>query len=202
MRRGDSLQIDRRDSSQISFSNSEDITAVDADDLAAEIAAARNNYREDPERTLMNAMRCHRAALAISDSVLAARAIAMQGQVALHRGDIRSGLTLALEAERLVAGVEDDVALAEIAALRAEVSFFTGAYSEALLHAERCIAYADQSGDLRLRVFVRRAAFIVFGNVAVRELTRPPATPRRRASRFRGSSRSCRRRAKIGSRWP
>jgi diguanylate cyclase (GGDEF)-like protein len=170
MRRGDSLQIDRRDSSKISFSNPGDMTAIDADDLATELARARRTYREDADRTLLSAMRCHQAALALGDSVLAARAIAMQGQVALQRGDIRSGLTLALEAEHLLAGDEQDVALAEIAALRAEVSFFTGAYSEALLHAERCIAYADQSGDLRLRIFVRRAALIVFGNVAVREL--------------------------------
>ncbi len=164
------MQIDRRDSSKLSFSSPEEMTSADADDVAAELVRARGTYREDPDRTLLSALRCHQAALAISDSVLAARAIAMQGQVALHRGDIRSGLKLALEAERLLAADEQETARAEIGALRAVVSFFTGAYSEALLHAERCISHADQTGDLGLRIFVRRTAFIVFGNVAVPEL--------------------------------
>ena len=164
------MQIDRRDSGHLSFSNPQDMTTVNAGELAAELSRARSLYREDPDRTLLSAMRCHQATLALGDSALAARAIAMQGQVALHRGDVRGGLRLSLEAERLIGGDDDETALAEIAALRAEVSFFTGAYSEALLHAERSLAHADQSGDLSLRIHVRRAAFIVFGNVAVREL--------------------------------
>ncbi len=50
------------------------------------------------------------------------------------------------------------------------MSFFTGAYSHALANAERAIEFADASGDIHLQIFARRAAFIVFGNVSVREL--------------------------------
>jgi len=138
--------------------------------VAAALNAARTRYREDPVGTLEVAIRCHEDASSISDPTLRARALALEGQVALHRGDIRSGLALALEAERQLALGDDHTAQSEVAALQAHVSFFTGAYSQALTSAERSIEFADASGDLDLRIFARRAAFVVFGNVTVREL--------------------------------
>jgi diguanylate cyclase (GGDEF)-like protein len=155
-------------SSTDSFDNGA-VDVLDPGDLAHTLTHARVGFREDPDGTLTIAIRCHETALAHREPALCARALALQGQVALHRGDIRSGLTLALEAERL-AGGSDYVTQAEIAALRSHVSFFTGAYSQALSNAERCIELADASGDVGLRIFARRAAFVVFGNVSVREL--------------------------------
>ena len=142
--------------------------------LGAALTAARTGFREDPDGTLALAVRCNHEAHALGDRALSARTLALQGHVALHRGDIRSGLTLALEAERQLgaAAGPQHVAHAEVAALRAQVSFFTGAYSDALTTAERSIEFADAADDINLRVFARRAAFVVFGNVTVRELGR------------------------------
>ena len=142
--------------------------------VADALADARTAFREDPAGTLALAIHCSTRAKALGNQPLRARALALEGHVALHRGDIRSGLALALEAERLLAGPgeEHHVAQSEVAALRAQVSFFTGAYSHALANAERSIEFADASEDINLRIFARRAAFVVFGNVSVRELDR------------------------------
>ena len=140
--------------------------------VAGALDAARTGFREDPAGTLALAIRCSDKAKAFGDQPLRARALALEGHVALHRGDIRSGLSLALEAEQLLGASADGhhVAQSEVAALRAQVSFFTGAYSHALSNAERAIEFADASGDIHLQIFARRAAFVVFGNVSVREL--------------------------------
>jgi diguanylate cyclase (GGDEF)-like protein len=138
--------------------------------VAAALTNARTSFREDPAGTLETAIRCQAEAAALGDAMLRARALALEGQVALHRGDVRSGLSLALEAERLLGSGGDATAQAEVVALRGHVSFFTGSYSQALTNAERSIEFADASGDLNLRIFARRAAFMVFGNVSVREL--------------------------------
>ena len=140
--------------------------------VAGALDAARTGFREDPAGTLALAIRCSDKAKALGDQPLRARALALEGHVALHRGDIRSGLALALEAEQLLGASVDGhhVAQSEVAALRAQVSFFTGAYSHALSNAERAIEFADASGDIHLQIFARRAAFVVFGNVSVREL--------------------------------
>lgn len=150
--------------------DSNDIEVPEPAQVAAAITRARTRFREDPAGTLAVAIHCHEQATSLGDATLSARALALEGQVALHRGDIRSGLALALEAERLLAAGGDHTAQAEVAALRAHVSFFTGAYSEALTNAERAIEFADAGGELDLRIFARRAAFVVFGNVSVREL--------------------------------
>jgi diguanylate cyclase (GGDEF)-like protein len=151
--------------------DSQDASVLDPAQLGAELSAARTSFRESPAATLAVAIRCNQRAASLGDNTLVARALALEGHVALHRGDIRSGLALALEGERMLGGREEcPVAQAEVAALRAQVSFFTGAYSHALANAERAIEYADASGDIDMRIFARRAAFIVFGNVSVREL--------------------------------
>ncbi|HEX3615190.1 MAG TPA: GGDEF domain-containing protein [Solirubrobacteraceae bacterium] len=151
--------------------DSPDESVLDAAQIGAVLSDARTGFRESPAGTLAVAIRCNQRAGALGEPTLVARALALEGHVALHRGDIRSGLALALEGERVL-GARDDcpTAQAEVAALRAQVSFFTGAYSHALASAERAIEYADASNDIDMRIFARRAAFIVFGNVTVREL--------------------------------
>jgi diguanylate cyclase (GGDEF)-like protein len=147
-----------------------DADVPDPAQIGAVLSAARASFRENPAAALATAIRCNQQAGALGDRTLVARALALEGHVALHRGDIRSGLALVLEGERMLAAREDSVAQAEVASLRAQVSFFTGAYSHALANAERAIEFADASADVDMRIFARRAAFIVFGNVSVREL--------------------------------
>ncbi|HWD68648.1 MAG TPA: diguanylate cyclase [Solirubrobacteraceae bacterium] len=157
--------------SSIQQLDSQDESVLDTDQIGAVLSAARTTFRENPAATLATAIRCNQRAGSLGDHTLVARALALEGHVALHRGDIRSGLALALEGERLLGGREESpLAQSEVSALRAQVSFFTGAYSHALASAERAIEFADASGDIDMRIFARRAAFIVFGNVSVREL--------------------------------
>ncbi|MGH2860758.1 MAG: diguanylate cyclase [Solirubrobacteraceae bacterium] len=153
--------------------DSQDASVLDSVQIDAVLCAARTSFRESPAATLATAIRCNQQAGSLGESSLVARALALEGHVALHRGDIRSGLALALESERQLGGRDQcPVAQAEVSALRAQVSFFSGAYSHALANAERAIEWADASDDIGLRIFARRAAFIVFGNVSMRELDR------------------------------
>jgi diguanylate cyclase (GGDEF)-like protein len=92
--------------------------------------------------------------------------------VSLHRGDLRGALGRAMEAERHADATPDPATHAEVAALRAQLSFFTGSYTEALHQAERAVERADATQDLRLRVYARRATCPVFGNVGVADLRR------------------------------
>jgi diguanylate cyclase (GGDEF)-like protein len=132
------------------------------------LVRARHEHLEEPVRALDEAVRCHETARALGHAALCGRALALQGAISLHRGDLRGALGLAVEAERCVEGA-DAGARAEVAALKAQVSFFTGSYAEALGEAERAIALADESGDHPLRIWVRRTTCIVFGNVGVRD---------------------------------
>ncbi len=47
------------------------------------------------------------------------------------------------------------------------MSFFSGSYADALREAELAVRVADESADPDLRIFARRAACLVFGNVGV-----------------------------------
>ena len=123
-----------------------------------------------PRTALAVAIRCYEIARSLSDAALCARARALQGAVSLHRGDLRSALDLVVDAERHAERCDDLVARVEVAALKGQVSFFTGSYGEALSHAERSVQLADQSGDDELRIYARRATCLVFGNVGVRDL--------------------------------
>ena len=116
------------------------------------------------------ASRCYEIARSLSDAALCARARALQGAVSLHRGDLRSALDLLVDAERYAERGDDVVARVEVAALKGQVSFFTGSYGEALSHAERSVQLSDQTGDDDLRIYARRATCLVFGNVGVRDL--------------------------------
>ena len=138
--------------------------------IATLLAQARAEYYEDPAGALAAAVRCREAALSHGDQALCARACALQGMVALHRGEVRGALGLAVEAERHAEACEDDTTRAEVSALKAQLSFFTGSYTEALRDAERAVERADASGDLELRLYVRRATCPVFGNVGVPDL--------------------------------
>ena len=138
--------------------------AVDA--LARDLDRARGGYWEDPAGSLAAAIHCQETARSLGDHALRARALALQGAIMLHRGDLAGGLDLAVEAERL-AERGGDVARCEVACLKAHVSFFSGSYTEALREAELALALADATGDLPLRIFARRAACLVFGNLGV-----------------------------------
>jgi diguanylate cyclase (GGDEF)-like protein len=138
------------------------------------LVRARRVYYEEPAQALADASRCYEIARSLGHEALCARARALQGAVSLHRGDLRGALELVVDAERHSERHsergDDEAARAEVAALKAQVSFFTGSYADALSHAERSVQLADRGGDLALRIYARRATCIVFGNVGVRHL--------------------------------
>jgi diguanylate cyclase (GGDEF)-like protein len=134
------------------------------------LVSARGLYYEDPAAALADAVRCCEVGRSLGDDQLCARAFALQGMVSLHRGDLRGGLALALEAERHAGAGHDSATRAEVAALKAQISFFTGSYAEALRQAQLAIDHADAAEDLELRVYVRRATCPIFGNADVPDL--------------------------------
>jgi diguanylate cyclase (GGDEF)-like protein len=141
-----------------------------ADTVRTALDQARRAYYEQPAEALAVASRCYEIARALSDAALCARARALQGAVSLHRGDLRSALDLVVDAERYAEGGDDLVARVEVAALKGQVSFFTGSYAEAVSHAERSVQLSDETDDEDLRIYARRATCLVFGNVGVRDL--------------------------------
>ncbi len=132
--------------------------------------AARQMFYERPAEALSVAAASHESARARGDALTSARARALQTAVSLHRGDVHGALELVIDAERHAELTDDPTARAEVAAVRAQVSFFAGSSIEALRHAERAVAYADGSGDLRTRIYVRRTTCLVFGNLEVDDL--------------------------------
>jgi diguanylate cyclase (GGDEF)-like protein len=72
-----------------------------------------------------------------------------------------------VEAEQCCGQTADPAARCEVAALRAQLSFFSGSYADALREAELAVAVAEESADPDLRLFARRATCLVFGNVGV-----------------------------------
>jgi diguanylate cyclase (GGDEF)-like protein len=139
----------------------------DAQRARGRLVRARRAYFEDPAAALAEAICCYEIARSHDDSGLAARARALQGVVCLHRGDLDGALELVVDAERYSDCTRDDAAATEVAALKAQLSLFTGSYAEALSHAERAIHLADHSQDADLRIFARRATCLIFGNVGV-----------------------------------
>lgn len=135
------------------------------EDLGAALDAARDDAWEDPARARATAMRVGEVARTLGAHALRARALALQGAVALHGGDLRGAYTLAAEADEHADRAGDDAAWLEVAALRAQLSFFSGSYTEALACAARAIELADGTGDDVLRVHARRAACLVLGNL-------------------------------------
>jgi diguanylate cyclase (GGDEF)-like protein len=141
-----------------------------ADVVRAALDQARRVYYEEPADALAVAVRCYEIARSLPDAGLCARARALQGAVSLHRGDLRSALDLVVDAGRDAEHGDDLAARVEVAALKGQVSFFTGSYAEALSHAERSVVLSDRSGDQDLRIYARRATCLVFGNIGVRDL--------------------------------
>jgi diguanylate cyclase (GGDEF)-like protein len=135
-----------------------------------QLARARGLYYEDPAGALADAIHCCEIGRSLRDEELCARALALQGMVSLHRGDLSGGLRLAMEAERHAQSSHHMVVRAELAALKAQISFFTGSYAEALHHAQLAAGHADATQDLELRVYVRRATCPIFGNLDVPDL--------------------------------
>jgi diguanylate cyclase (GGDEF)-like protein len=142
----------------------------DARQARLRLTAARGLYYENPAGALADAIRCCEVGRSLEDEELCTRAFALQGMVSLHRGDLRGGLALAMEAERHAQASNDAVARAELAALKAQISFFTGSNAEALRHAQLAVDHADAAQDLELRVYARRATCPIFGNIDVPDL--------------------------------
>ncbi len=134
------------------------------------LVTARGSFYESPREALAQAVHCYETARTFGADGLSARARAVQAAVSSHRGDLAGALELVVDAERHWQLDQEPMADCEINALKAQLSFFTGAYTEALRHAEHAIAVSDRLGDLRLRVHARRSTCMVFGNVGVHDL--------------------------------
>jgi len=141
----------------------------DAERARLALVRARRAYYENSDWALAEAIRCHEIALSLADAGLCARARALQGAISLHRGDLRGALELALEAERHAERTADGAARTEVAALKAQVCFFTGSYGEAVSHAELAVSVSDTTEDAGLQIYARRATCMVFANVRVRD---------------------------------
>lgn len=133
--------------------------------LTRGLSRARRDHTEQPEAALVAALHARELARSTGEPGVAARALALQGFVSVHRGDLRSGVSLAHEAAEQASSSHDLEAQAEVATLKALLSFFTGVYVEAVGQAKRAVALADRHGDLDLRLFVRRMTCPVFGNL-------------------------------------
>jgi diguanylate cyclase (GGDEF)-like protein len=139
----------------------------ETDEVRHALVRARRGYYEDPAGALAEAIRCHEAGRSLADDGLCARARALQGAVSLHRGDLQGALVLAVDAERYCGDSADPAVRVEVAALKAQLNFFTGSYADALREAELALRFADQGQDADLRTYARRATCLVFGNVGV-----------------------------------
>ena len=128
---------------------------------------ARDLHHEDHDAALGEAVRCHEMGRTLDDPALRCRALVLQAAVMLQRGDLQGAVTLTSEAEPFAEAANDDAARAELAAVKGQLNFFAGSYPESLAQAERAIALADKLADLSLRVFTRRYACVVFGNIGV-----------------------------------
>ena len=144
------------------------MTASAADsvaDLARALDEARDTHWEHPARARETAVQQLELARTLGAPALRARALAVLGTISLNRGDMRGAFTLAVDAARDAEASADDRALTEVAALKAQLSFFSGSYTEALREASTTVEIADRTGDPCLRIFARRAACLVMGNL-------------------------------------
>ena len=125
---------------------------------------ARDLHHEDHDGALAEAIRCQEVARTLGDAALRCRALVLQAAVALQRGDLHGAVELIAEAEP---HAREDAVRSELAAVKGQLNFFAGSYSESLAQAERAIELADRVGVLELRLFARRCACVVFGNIGV-----------------------------------
>jgi diguanylate cyclase (GGDEF)-like protein len=136
--------------------------------ITAELERARLMYWEQPAAALAIAVSGHEQARLLGAKALQSRALALQGAVSLHVGDLRGAFALAADADRLAG--DDLVAHAELAALNTHLHFFSGSYGESLRWAMDAVERADITGDAALRLHARRMACLAFGNVGVDDL--------------------------------
>ncbi len=125
---------------------------------------ARDRHHEDHDGALAEAIRCQELARTLGDPALRCRALVLQAAVALQRGDLHGAVELIGEAEP---HAREDAVRSELAAVKGQLNFFAGSYAESLAQAERAIELADRIGVLELRLFARRCACVVFGNIGV-----------------------------------
>ena len=136
--------------------------------IVAALERSRLTYWEQPGAALQTAIESAEQARLLGETALHARALALQGAVLLHGGDLHGAFALAAEAGALA---EDDLhATAEIAALNTHLHFFSGSYAESLRSAHQAIDLSDRAGDQNLRLHARRMACLAFGNVGVDDL--------------------------------
>jgi diguanylate cyclase (GGDEF)-like protein len=136
--------------------------------IASSLESARLAYWEEPSAALEVATRVLGQARQARSKPLQSRAIALQGAVSLHGGDLTGAFALAAKAERLAG--DDTWARAELASLNTHLHFFSGAYADSLRWAHEAIAVADRVGDRGLRLHARRMACLAFGNLGVDDL--------------------------------
>ncbi len=125
---------------------------------------ARELHHEDKDGAEAEAIRCHEIGRTLDDPALRGRALVLQAAIALQRGDLHGAVELISEAEPLA---REDAVRSELAAVKGQLNFFAGSYAESLAQAERAIELADRIGTLELRLFARRQACVVFGNIGV-----------------------------------
>jgi diguanylate cyclase (GGDEF)-like protein len=125
---------------------------------------ARDRHHEDHDGALAEAIRCQELARTLGDPALRCRSLVLQAAVALQRGDLHGAVELIGEAEPHAC---EDAVRSELAAVKGQLNFFAGSYAESLAQAERAIALADRIDVLELRLFARRCACVVFGNIGV-----------------------------------
>ena len=125
---------------------------------------ARDLHHEDKDGAEAEAIRCHEIGRTLDDPSLRCRALALQAAIALQRGDLHGAVELIAEAEP---HAREDAVRCELAAVKGQLNFFAGSYAESLAQAERAIELADRLGTLELRLFARRQACVVFGNIGV-----------------------------------
>ena len=125
---------------------------------------ARELHHEDKDGAEAEAIRCHEIGRTLDDPALRGRALVLEAAIALQRGDLHGAVELISEAEPLA---REDAVRSELAAVKGQLNFFAGSYAESLAQAERAIELADRIGTLELRLFARRQACVVFGNIGV-----------------------------------
>jgi diguanylate cyclase (GGDEF)-like protein len=142
---------------------------MDRSDAHRALDRARAVYHEDHDGALAEAIRCQEIARTLDDDALRCRALVIEAAVMLERGDLRGAVARTGEAEAHAERSGGNAIRAELAAVQAQLHFFAGAYGDAMPAAERAIELADRAGDVELRLFARRCACVVFGNVGVRD---------------------------------
>ncbi|MGH2843720.1 MAG: diguanylate cyclase [Solirubrobacteraceae bacterium] len=132
------------------------------------LARAQADFEEAPALALEAGEHGYTRGQLLADDALCARALTLQGDIAVYRGDLRRAAELASIAERHTLETDDPAALVAVASLRSQVHFFTGAYAQALGYADQALAVADAGEDRDLRIRARTVAFLVFGSIRLR----------------------------------